>query len=101
MATLLVGALVECCHGLVSRPGLDLHEVSSLVLTARTVCVSAVHVVPGRSAAQHVLDLLELGEGLVADPPGDVVDVGAGGAGESVAGQSFLTLENISTGRTE
>ena len=82
MTTLLLGALVECCHGFISRPGLDLHEVSSLVLAPGTVCVSAVHVSPGLRPAQHVVHLLELGVGLVADPPGDVVDVGAGRAGK-------------------
>ena len=37
--------------------------------------------------------LLELGVGPVGDPLGDVVDVGAGGAGEAVAAPSTLDME--------
>ena len=37
--------------------------------------------------------LLELGVGPVRDPLGDVVDVGAGGAGEAVAATSTLDIE--------
>ena len=89
MAALLHSTLVECRHGLVSAPGLDLHEVGPLVITAGAVSLSVVYVLPGRRAAQHVLNLLELGVGPVADPPGDVVDVGTGGAREP---ETILTL---------
>ena len=89
MAALLHSTLVECCHRLVSAPRLDLHEVRPLVLTSGTVRLSVVHVLPGRRAAQHVLDLLELGVGPVADPPGDVVDVGTSRARKS---ETILTL---------
>ena len=92
MAALLHSTLVECGHGLVRTPGLDLHEVRPLVLTPGAVSVGAVHVLPGRGAAQHVLDLLELGVDAVADPPGDVVDVGAGGAREPEAVLTLLAL---------
>ena len=37
-----------------------------------------------------MLYLLELGVGPIGDPLGDVVDVGAGGAGETVAATSTL-----------
>ena len=87
MTTILTGALVECCHGLVSRPGLDLHEICSLVVTLGAVSVSAVHVIPSSCSSQHVFYLLELGVGLVADPPGYVVDVGAGGTGEPMSNE--------------
>ena len=40
-----------------------------------------------------VLYLLELGVGPIGDPLGDVVDVGAGGAGETVAATSTLHIE--------
>ena len=92
MTTILTCALVECCHGFICRSCLNLHEISSLVLTPGTVYVCAVHVLPGRGAAQHVVHLLELGECLVADPPGDVVHVGAGGAREPEAALALLTL---------
>ena len=82
MAALLHSTLVECCHGLICTSGLDLHEERPLVVTLGTGSISAVHVLPGRGSTQHVLDLLELGVGPVADPPGDVVDVGAGRAGK-------------------
>jgi len=92
MATILAGALVKCCHWFISRSCLNLHEVSSLIDTPGTVDVGAVHVLPGRGPAQHVVHLLELGEGLVGDPPGDVVHVGAGGAREPEAALALLAL---------
>ena len=89
MAALLHSTLVECCHGLIRASGLDLHKERPLVVTLGAGSISAVHVLPGRGSTQHVLDLLELGVGPVADPPGDVVDVGAGGAREP---ETILTL---------
>ena len=41
----------------------------------------------------YIMYLLELSVGPVRDPLGDVVDVGAGGAGEAVAATSTLDIE--------
>ena len=45
--------------------------------------------------------LFELGVGPAADPLGDVVDVGAGGAGEAEAVGALLDLQDVGARRAE
>ena len=70
----------------VALPCLYLHKICSLIITLRTRLLNTVNVLPSSCAAQHVVHLLQLGVGPTGDALGDVVDVWAGGAGETEAG---------------
>lgn len=58
MTALVVAALVERGHRLVCRPGLQLHEVRTLVTALGALSVCRVYVLPRRLAAQDVVNLL-------------------------------------------
>ena len=60
MTALQIAALVEGGHGLVGASRLYLHEVGAIVAALFARHGRRVDVLPGRGAAEHVVDLLEL-----------------------------------------
>jgi len=102
VVALLVCALVESGHRLISRPSLDLHEIRAGVLALWTLFVATINVFPGRCSAKHVVNLFQLGVAPVRYALGDIVDVGTSRAGKAITGAlSLLALKDISAGGTE
>ena len=95
MSTLVVATLVEGGHGLVRRSGLNLHEVGSVVSALVAWHFSGVHILPGSSSAQHVVDLLELVVLSVGHFARDLVDEGTSVAGESISHGTFFDHQHI------
>lgn len=95
MAALQVAALVKRSHRFVGRTCLDLHEVSPRVAALGALLLSRVHVLPGRGASEHVVDVLEPWVFAARYLLLDVVHVGARVAGEAEAVQALLDQEDV------
>lgn len=49
-------ALVEYCHGFISRSNLNLHEISFIMRTMWTLRFSSINIFPGIRSSQYVID---------------------------------------------
>jgi len=85
VSTVATSTLVECCHRLIRRSGLNLHKICSFIFTLGALLLDTINVFPGCCSSQHVVHFLKLCVCPAGDALGDVVDVGTGGAAESVA----------------
>lgn len=101
MPTLHVAALVEGGHGFVGGPCLNLHEVGAVVFTSGARLVCGIHILPGSSTAQDVVDFFQFGIFSAGDLPRHIVDVGTRGTTEAVSVWTFLHNQHIGTSRAE
>jgi hypothetical protein len=101
MATLRIATLVKCCHRLIGRSGLYLHEISSIVTALVTVDLSGVDVFPRGCASQHVIDFFQFAVLSLGHFAIYIVYKRTCITGESVAVGTFLNNQNVAASRTK
>lgn len=101
VSTLCIAALIECCHGFISWSGLKLHKIGSWVLTFRARLCSGIHILPGCSSSQHIIDLFKFGIFSTGDLPNDIVYIRARVASETITLLPLLYDQHVSTSGTK
>lgn len=96
--TLGTAALVECSHGLIGWPCLNLHEIGTAVAALGAFFFGRIHILPRSCTSEHIINILEPRVLPVRHLLLDVVYVRTRVAGKPIGIESFLHDENIGAG---